>query len=131
MSAWQASAGATLLVPSGPSGEHLFVVSCDAVLLPGYGPQPCVVMVNLSTVRAGIPSDPTCIVQAASHPFLVRESYVVYRGMRIDRAADLQGRVAQGYFTPHDPMPAPELRRIQAGRLASLHTKREFKRLPI
>ena len=58
MAAWQASAGATLLVPSGPIGQHLFVVLCDPVVLAGYGLNPCVVMANLSTVRAGIPHDP-------------------------------------------------------------------------
>ena len=86
MAAWQASAGATLLVPSGPVGQHLFVVLCDPLVLPGYGPNPCVVMANLSTVRAGI---------------------------------------------PHDPMPAAILQRIQAGRMASLRTKQEFRLLQI
>jgi len=107
MADWQASAGATLLVPSGPEGKHLFVVVCDPVVLPGYGPHPCVVMVNLSTVRAGIPYDSTCVLQAGSHPFVAQESYVAYSGMRIDRVADLAARVEQGYFTPHDPMLAP------------------------
>jgi len=86
MTQWQASAGATLLVPSGPEGKH---------------------------------------------PFVTQQSYVLYKNMRIDRVADLAARVAQAYFTPREPMPVPILERILAGRLASPHTKREFKELPI
>ena len=131
MAVWQASAGATLLVPSGPIGQHLFVVLCDPVVLAGYGPNPCVVMANLSTVRAVIPHDPTCVLQPGSHAFVVQDSYIVYSAMRVDRVADLVARVAQGLFIPHDPMPAAFLQRIQAGRMASPRTKQEFRLLQI
>jgi hypothetical protein len=131
MAEWQASAGATLLVPSGPEGKHLFVVLCDPVVLQGYGPNPCVVMVNLSTVRPGIPYDSTCVLKAGEHPFVTQDSYVVYGAMRVDRVSDLAQRVAQGYFTAHEPMPAQVLARIQAGRTVSPRTTREFKLLPI
>ena len=131
MAAWQPSAGATLLVPSGPAGSHLFVILCDSVTLPGYGQNPCVVLVNLSTIRAGIPHDPTCVLQPGSHSFVVQDSYVVYSGMRIYRMVDLAAHVARSFFVPHDPVPAPILQRIRAGRLASPRTKREFKLLAI
>lgn len=131
MANWQASAGATLLVPSGPTGKHLFVVLCDPTLFPGYGQETCVAMVNLSTVRPGIPYDATCVLEPGCHPFVTQRSYVVYRAMRIDRASDLERRIAQGLFTPHQPMPPTVLRRIREGRLASPFTKREFKTLPI
>lgn len=100
-------------------------------MLQGYGPNPCVLMASLSTVRPGIPHDPTCVLQPGSHPFVVQDSYVVYGAMRIDRVVDLDTRVAQGFFVPHDPMPAALLQRIQAGRLASPRTKQEFKLLQI
>ncbi len=131
MAAWQPSAGATLLVPSGPAGSHLFVILCDPVVLSGYGPNLCVVLVNLSTTRAGIPHDPTCVLRPGSYPFIVQDSYVVYSGIRIYRSIDLSAHVARGLFVPHDPMPGPLLQRIRAGRLTSPRTKREFTLLAI
>lgn len=131
MAAWQASAGATLLIPSGPAGNHLFVVLCDPVVLPGYGPNPCVVLVNVSTLREGIPHDATCILQAGCHPFVVAESYVRYRDARIYGDSELTERVAQGLFVPHQPMVQAVFASIRAGLFASPFTKREFKVLPI
>ena len=67
MAAWQPSAGATLLIPSG-AGKHLFVVLNHPVPFAGYGSQPCVVLVNVSTVREHIPQDATCTLPAGCHP---------------------------------------------------------------
>jgi hypothetical protein len=131
MAAWQASAGATLLIPSGPAGHHLFVVLCDPVLLAGYGPHLQVVLVNLSSIRAGIPHDATCVVQPGEHPFVVQPSYVVYSGMRIYKATELAGYVARGLFAPHHSMSPVVLQRIQAGRLTSPRTTQEFRLLQI
>ena len=77
MPKWQAVAGATLLVPSGPTGKHLFIVLCDPVVLPGYGPQSCVLMASVSTVRTEIPYDETCVLEPGCHPFITQRSYVV------------------------------------------------------
>lgn len=101
---WQPSAGATLLIPSGPAGSHLFVVLCDPVVFPGYGSRACVVLVNLSSVRPGIHHDPTCVLQPGCHPFVETESYVRYRDARIYGIVELIERVGQGLFVPHQPM---------------------------
>jgi hypothetical protein len=119
MAAWQPSAGATLLIPSG-AGKHL----------PGYGSQPCIVLVNVSSVRKDIPYDTTCRLPAGCHPF-VAESYVRYQDARIYRADELAARVVQGLFSPHEPMAREWLDAIRAGLRASPRTKREFKTLPI
>jgi hypothetical protein len=130
MAAWQPSAGATLLIPSG-AAKHLFVVLNPPVPFPGYGAQPCVVLVNVSTIRKDIPYDSTCTLPAASHPFVVAESYVRYQDARIYRADELAERVAQGLFSPHEPMSAGWLEAIRAGLRRSPRTKREFKTFPI
>ena len=130
MPAWQPSAGATLLIPSG-AGSHLFVVLNDPVVLEGYGQQGCVVLVNLSTVRAEIPHDTTCVLPAGCHPFVVAESYVRYQDARIYRADDLSRYVAQSLFTLHEPVPRDLLRTIRSGLGASPRTKREFKNVKI
>ena len=131
MASWQPSAGATLLIPSGPAGNHLFVVLCDPAVFPGYGSKPCVVLVNLSTVRPGIPHDSACILSPGCHPFIETESYVRYRDARIYNAADLTQRVAQGLFVPHQPMAPSVLTSIRAGLYASPFVKREIKLLQI
>ena len=118
-------------MPSGVEGNHLFVVLNDPKTFPGYGPNPCVTLVNLSTVRADVRYDDTCILRAGCHPFVVRESYVVYRSTRIDQEAHLISLVQQGLFRPHDSMPAEVLTNIKNGLAASPFTKREFKQLPI
>lgn len=130
MPAWQSSAGATLLIPSG-GGKHLFVVLNDPVVLEGYGQRGCVVLVNLSSVRPEIPYDTTCVLPAGCHPFVVADSYVRYQDARIYRADDLSRYVAQGLFTPHEPVPQDLLRSIKSGLGASPRTKREFKNLKI
>ena len=130
MAAWQPSAGATLLIPSG-AGKHLFVVLNDPVPFPGYGSQPCVVLVNVSTVRKGIPYDTTCALRAGGHPFVVAESYVRYQDARIYRADELAARVAQGLFSPHEPVAQEWLPAIRAGLKVSPRTNRELKSLPI
>ena len=130
MPAWQPSAGATLLIPSG-AGKHLFVVLNRPRPFPGYGSQPCVVLVNLSSVRKNIPYDTTCRLPAGCHPFVVAESYVRYQDARIYRADELGQRVAQGLFTLHEPMAEEWLEAIRAGLRRSPRTKRELKTLLI
>lgn len=130
MAAWQPSAGATLLIPSG-AGKHLFVVLNNPVLLPGYGSQPCVVLVNVSSVRTGIPYDTTCVLPGGCHAFVVAKSYVRYQDARIYRSDEIAARVAQGLFSLHEPMAKEWLAAISAGLKASPRTKREFKTLPI
>ena len=130
MPAWQASAGATLLIPSGPD-KHIFVVLNDPVVLEGYGAQGCVVLVNVSTVRGGIPFDDTCVVEAGSHSFVTARSYVRYQDARIYRASELSRLVAQGFFSPHEPVSVDLPSQMKAGLRASPRTKREFKTLKI
>jgi hypothetical protein len=130
MPAWQPSAGATLLIPSG-AGKHLFVALNDPVVLEGYGTQGCVVLVNVSTVRGGIPFDDTCVLEPGSHPFVAVRSYVRYQDARIYRASELSRLVAQGLFSPQEPVSGGLLQRMKAGLRASPRTKREFKTLKI
>lgn len=118
-------------MPSGVDGNHLFVVLNDPKTFSGYGPNPCIALVNLSTVRAEVSYDNTCVLQAGCHPFVVRESYVVYRSARIDQEAHLISLVQRSLFSPHDPMPAEVFSKIKNGLAASPFTKREFKKLPI
>ena len=131
MAAWQASAGATLLMPSGGEGKHLFVALNDPRTFQGYGPRPHVVLVNVSTVRPGIPHDTTCVLAADSHPFVKQESFIAYRHTRIEPVAHVEEMVKQGVFEPKDPVTLALLTAINAGLRKSPFTKREFKQLTL
>lgn len=126
---WQPHEGATLLMPSGNQGNHLFVLLNNPKTFPNYGPNPCVVLVNLSTIYPETPHDATCVLQAGCHRFVKRDSYVRYRSARIESAAQLSARVRQGLFSPHDPVSGELLDLIRNGLRASPFTKREFKLL--
>ena len=131
MALWQPIAGATLLMPSGPDGDHLYVVLNDPKPFPGYGPHPCIVLVNVSTVRDGAKHDETCVLDAGSHPFIKEESYLVYRSTRIEQVSHVTRLVHQGLFKPRTPLAEGLLALIKIGLKSSPFTTREFKNLSI
>lgn len=118
-------------MPSGPEGDHLFVVLNDPKTFPTYGPNPCVVLVSVSTVREGAHHDATCVLDPGCHPFVKRASYVAYKYARIETLAHVTKLVEQGLFKPEDPMPSHILTAIQDGLRRSPFTKREFKQFSI
>ena len=108
---------ATLLVPSGPqndsSRKHLFIVltdPCDD----GTGTK-FILMVSISTIKTGLPYDPTCILYAGDHPFVKRESFVCYQKARVEEANKLLRGVSEGLFIPQDPMQSGVFARICKG----------------
>ena len=131
MAAWQAQAGATLLMPSGPDGDHLYVVLNDPKPFHGYGSQPCVVLVNVTTVRAGVKHDDTCVLSPGCHPFVKDESYVLFRSARIERVSHVNQLVKQGLFKPQAAFAPNLLGFIKAGLRSSPFATPEFRNLPI
>lgn len=135
MVTWVPCAGATLHMPSGPangSGKHLFIVLNDPKPFNNYGPAVCIAMVNLSSVPAqGVMFDHTCILQAGCHPSVRHDSYVYYRGARIEQLRDVQQRLEQGVYVSGEPLEPSLLQTVKNGLLNSPFTKREFKQLGI
>lgn len=128
MQGWRLCAGATLLIPSGSHGNHLHIVLNGPRLFENYGPQPCVILVNLSSIKYGLPFDQTCVLSAGAHPFIKHDSFVFYRNARIEQAAHVERLIAQGVFIAHYPVSDNVLRAVIAGLYQSPFTKREFKR---
>jgi hypothetical protein len=126
---------ATLHMPSGPangSGKHLFIVLNDPKPFNNYGPAECIAMVNMSSVPTqGVMFDRTCILQADCHPSVRRDSYVYYKGARIEQLRDVLQRLDQGVYTAGEPLAPPLLQAVKNGLLNSPFTKREFKQLGI
>lgn len=108
---------ATLLVPSGPHNDpdrkHLFILLTDPAD-DGSG-QKVVLMVSLSSVKSGVPHDPTCILYPGDHPFVKRESFVLYARARLEEADKLLRGVKDGKLVAHDPMDSGMFARICKG----------------
>ena len=108
---------ATLLIPSGPQGDqdrkHLFILLTDPH--DDEAGKKSVLMVSLSTVRVGIPHDPTCILYAGDHPFVKHDSYVLYQKARLEDADKVLRGVKNGQLVPHDPMDGAVFARVCKG----------------
>ncbi|MBX9903619.1 MAG: hypothetical protein K2Y31_04630 [Burkholderiales bacterium] len=127
MQGWQLCAGATLLMPSGNQGNHLHVALNDPCPFENYGSHASVILVNLSSIRDGLPYDTTCVLAAGAHPFIKRDSFVFYRNARIEQASHVVKLVERGVFSAHQPVSAEVLQVVKAGLYQSPFTKREFK----
>lgn len=123
---WMCERGSCLMVPSGPKGDHLFVVALGPSTLDGYGPAEQVILVSLTTVRPGLPHDQACVVHPGEHSFITHESYVYYREPRIHAALEVQARVNSGVWRPHDSCSAELLQRIVAGFRKSARLPRAY-----
>jgi len=87
----------TLLIPTGPSGDHLFTLVTDRC---GNGQH---LLLNVSTIRDGQFHDNTCELAPGCHPFIKDPSWVVYRSAQIQAAARL-GKMVDGWvYKLHDP----------------------------
>ena len=108
---------ATLLIPSGPDNDldrkHLFILLTDPQD-DGSGTKE-VLLVSLSTIRANIPHDATCVLYPGDHPFVKHESFVVYQRSRIEDANKVLKGVKDGKLIPQDPMDSSVFARICQG----------------
>lgn len=129
MEGWQCEAGSCLMIPSGPSGEHLFAIVMGPVILNGYGPAPQVLMVSFTSVKPGIPYDDACIVHAGEHPFITKDSYIYYREPRLYPAAQVESYVKENLWRPRDPCGNDLLSKVMAGFWVSKRLPRSFRKL--
>jgi hypothetical protein len=126
---WQPLPGQTLRVPSGPAGDHLFILILGPVPMPDRGSAPQVAMVSFSSIRPPLPHDAACEVQAGEHPFIRHASYAVYRDVRIERADHVADMVGKSVWQPNAPCSPALLTRLRAGVCASRLASREVKLL--
>ena len=125
---WVCSKGATLLVPSGPdSKKHLFALLLDPVIVDGYGPKPCVLLACVTSIRAGVDHDDSCLLGPSDHPFIQHDSYVDFRFSRIDTAEHVQSRISEGIFIEKEHCSPATISKIVKGALISRRISREFK----
>lgn len=103
----------TLLIPTG-SANHLHFVMNDPVYCPVLG-YDAVLLVNISTVYPDKYFDQSCILKKGCHPFVLHDSWVVYREAGPFNLARLEQGVAQKSIKTHQPINAGDFTRIRAG----------------
>lgn len=115
-------AGSTLLIPSGPQGDHLFFCVLEPKVLTR---KDCVLLVPLCSVRAKF--DSSCIVEVGEHPFVSHKSFIDYRHARVDAVEDIERKLLSKYFKRGDPADQALLTRIQQGLQLSSRVQRHIK----
>lgn len=108
----------TVMIPTGDAGDHLFVITTDAC------PQGKHILVNLTSIKPGRSIDTTCVVQPGEHPFVVRDSYVVYRSAQMLSAQKIGQMVDSWVYRKGQPATEPLTDKILAGFSASQFTPR-------
>lgn len=104
----------TVLALSGRT-DHLHVICNDPVHYPIDGCD-CVLAVNISSIKNGVPFDSTCVLKLGDHPFVKHDSYVVYERAVIWKVGNVDKYVAAGSIKPYaDDMPETIFNRILAG----------------
>ncbi|HBP5665941.1 TPA: hypothetical protein L6B10_16890 [Pseudomonas aeruginosa] len=103
----------TLLILSGPV-DHLHIVMNDPIYSHEHG-WDGVLAVNISSVKDGIFHDPTCVLTPGCHPFVVRDSWVVYREAVVMRCERLENKYQAGEIREHDPVSDGVFDRVRAG----------------
>ena len=115
--------GMTLLPP--PTGpHHLYVVISDPTQS-----QEEVVLVNISTVKASLPTDSSCIIKPGEHSYVTATSYVVYAAAPVTTCWKIEQGARGGLLSYSTPMDDDILKRIQVGADRSLHTKQRVREL--
>ncbi|APH54812.1 Hypothetical protein GbCGDNIH9_8580 [Granulibacter bethesdensis] len=99
---------------------HLHIVCTD----PDDGYQ---LIVSICT-RINNLCDPSCILQPHEHPFLTKESYVLYREAKLVQHSALTKGVAENRFILKEDMNGQTFLRITKGICTSIQTSRHIKK---
>lgn len=86
-------------------------------------------MVSATTIHAGIPYDPACIVKEGDHPFIRHDSYMYYRQARVTPVDHTMEMVASGVWTPKDPFSTALMHRVMHGAFTSRQMNREIRNI--
>lgn len=106
----------TVLIPTGGT-KHLFAIITDKCAAGEH------LLVNLTSVRAGIRHDNACEVSPGEHSFVKQESYVEYRRAETMAATRISARVDDGTYTTHDDLSDALLQAFRDGVEDSDHVK--------
>src|SRR5690606_13956673 len=109
--------GDTLLIPSGPSGLHLFIVLLGPFLLHECGAEPQLIMVSATTIR-GL-HDSASVLVKVDHPFIHDDSYILSRSPRQHAVSHVDHMVDSRIWIPREPCSSALTPRIVEGAFKS------------
>ena len=67
------------------------------------------------------------MLPAHCHPFITKQSFVLYHWARIGKADQLLKGVRDGFFIPHDPLGEEPFTKVYNGVFTSRHILRKMK----
>jgi len=108
----------TFTFRSGDDGGHLWVVASDPDLNSSQ-----VLIVNFTTVRGVRSEDLSCVVEPDDHPWLTKNSYVVFAIARIPTLAYLDALEVSKTIRLEAPLSPAVMTRIHAGAACSANLK--------
>jgi len=111
----------TLFIPSGPKGDHLYVITTDAC---GKGMH---VLACLCSIKEGQFYDETCLVTVGEHEFVTRDSYIAYNFARVEGGNRIGMLVEKQLWRPDVPASEELTQRILDGYMRSPFTPRFVK----
>jgi hypothetical protein len=72
-------------------------------------------VVNVSSIKQGIPYDDACVLNPGDHRFIQHPSYIVYAEAVIWRVDSVERKYAAGEITAHEDMPEAAFERVLSG----------------
>lgn len=117
-------AGTTILIPSGPTGEHLFICIFDAKEIDGKQ------KLLLAPIVSQFPKcDLTCALTVEDHPFIRHDSIIAYNHCRTESLDHVLNCVGSGLFKiTYPPVSAAVLVRVQNSYMTSNRVPKYIKR---
>ena len=103
----------TILIPA-HSSPHLHFVCNDPVYYPQKDKE-CVLLVNISSIKSGVPLDSTCILNIGDHPFVSKPSFIYYKKAEIFSVVGIEQQIAEGSYTLREDCSDEVFTRILAG----------------
>ena len=107
-------------MPTGGNGHHLFVICTNMCANNKF------VLANITT-WTGNHCDATVRLQNGDHPFVDRDSFVLFQFSMVERQITIQAGLDQGRFVQRENLPEPKLTEIESGLLQSRFTPRKVK----
>lgn len=126
MCAWIPRPGKTIFIPSGPDGEHLFVIIIGPKTLSAYGTDEQFIAVPICSAIPRMQHE--CPLDAGSHPFVRHASYADFYHARLLNNTELTTHIASGQWHTGEDVGADILHRITQSILTSRRVPRYLKR---
>lgn len=87
------------------------------------------VTVSLSSLKGGPTDDSTCLIAVGEHPFVVKPSFVFYRGVRVGAESEMDTAFRRGLLVIEPDLAPGVLQRVQRGLLTSRFVPEAAKQL--